>query len=145
MSRLLNYCILYFISNLVNDMEAAAELVDDFPFSRGWSLALWMLRKTHVYDGDIEICRGRLLGAVGSFEDDDVISEDTNPMKAPPQSDHSMVASMLVNSMVSPSTRSSSASEVGSARVEELSTTGQGEAANALIKRPKKGNNSRVC
>jgi hypothetical protein len=45
----------------MSDMDAAAELVNDFPFSRGWSLALWMLRKTHVYDRDVEICRGRVL------------------------------------------------------------------------------------
>jgi hypothetical protein len=40
------------------------------------------------------------------------------------------------------STRSSIASEVGSARVEELSTTDQGEAAIALTKGSKKRNKS---
>jgi hypothetical protein len=68
-----------------------------------------MLRKTHVYDRDVEICRGRVLWAVGSSEDDDVISEDTNPMQARPQSDHSIVASLLGDSMLS-SAKSASAS-----------------------------------
>ena len=55
-------------------MNHAARLVEDFPFSKGWSLALLMLRKTHTYGMDVGLCRTRVLKELTrSAEEEDAL------------------------------------------------------------------------
>jgi hypothetical protein len=55
-------------------MNDAARLVEDFPFSKGWSLALLILRKTHTYGMDINLCRTKILKELTrSSEEEDTL------------------------------------------------------------------------
>jgi hypothetical protein len=70
---------------LSDDMNEADKLVAGFPFDKGWSLALHILRKTHPYGDDIGLCRARLLKEVVLDEDSPDDDEDSPGKKVPEQ------------------------------------------------------------
>ena len=78
-------------------MKEADKLVAGFPFGRGWSLALHILRKTHPHGDKIGLCRARLLKETVLDEDS---SDDPPPEQKKVLEHHNKWKSFLSRPLV---------------------------------------------